>query len=299
MKSITILLAALCAATFSFATPSENQKLIELGKLYRDFMFRNEAKKTDLKTATADIPEGMKPAAEFIEETIKSSNKILSKKYLTRPDDNTLKQIYIINAVCMTSKTETAIDKNHLVDSLSGKNIPVHEMVDNYYDMLLTSEINKNQASNIHKFDFVLKDYKLNDEVEAGILVLHVLNFCNRQIWGYMNIVKPANTKEAFAQIKKFPRVNGRPYFQYTDFSFPDFEMVIDAEKGMQSYKSFYLNRFYELLLMHLICLNKEGGSEKETYDLMLGSIMKERSLYKYTKYSDVLEDMFKEQKTD
>jgi len=122
------------------------------------------------------------------------------------------------------------------------------------------------------------------------------MNFCGTSIWGYMNVVKPANTKEAYNYIKKFPKFNGLPYYQYNDFYFNDFEMVIVRSNGIQSYKSYFIDKYYETLLSHLICLNKEGASEKEKYDLLLGSILKDRSLYKYTKHKETLEMLFKEQ---
>ncbi|GAB3675964.1 hypothetical protein GCM10027594_35600 [Hymenobacter agri] len=65
----------------------------------------------------------------------------------------------------------------------------------------------------------------------------------------------------------------------------------------MQSFKSYYINKYYELLLNHLICLKKEGAKEKDVNDLMLGSILKDRSLYKYSKHKEVLESLFQEQK--
>jgi hypothetical protein len=73
--------------------------------------------------------------------------------------------------------------------------------------------------------------------------------------------------------------------------------MKIEADKGKESYKSYYLNKYYETLLYNLLCLNKENGSEKTINDLLLGSILKDRNLYKYTKYENVLENIFKEQK--
>ncbi len=75
--------------------------------------------------------------------------------------------------------------------------------------------------------------------------------------------------------------------------------MNIIKDKGIQNYKSYYIDKFYETLLFHWICLNNEGGSEKDKNDLLLGSILKENNLYKYTKYKDRLEDIFKEQKKD
>ena len=75
--------------------------------------------------------------------------------------------------------------------------------------------------------------------------------------------------------------------------------MKIVEDEGLQSYKGYYIDKYYETLLSHLICLNKEGGSEKEKNDLLLGSILKDRKLYKYTKYKETLEDIFKEQKQE
>jgi hypothetical protein len=68
--------------------------------------------------------------------------------------------------------------------------------------------------------------------------------------------------------------------------------MVVIKDVWIQSYKSYYIDKFYEVLLFHLISLYKEGGSEKEKYDFLFGSILKEQNLYKDTKYKSTLEDI-------
>ena len=122
------------------------------------------------------------------------------------------------------------------------------------------------------------------------------MSYCETEIWGYMNIAKPANTKKSFDYIKKFPKFNGLKYYQFTDLNFPDFEMIIE-DQGKQSFKAYYIDKYYDLLLSHLICLKKEGAKEKEVNDLLLGSILKDSNFYKYTKHKDILEGIFKEQK--
>jgi hypothetical protein len=139
----------------------------------------------------------------------------------------------------------------------------------------------------------------LRDDTEKGIFFLNALTMCGRMIWGYMNVVKPANTKKAYAHIKKFPKFNGQPYYQYNDLFFPDFEMNILKGKGMQSYKGYYLDKYYETLLSHLLCLNQERRPEKEKNDLLLGSILKDRSLYKYTRHQPTLEEIFAVRKSE
>jgi hypothetical protein len=297
IKKRTLTLLATCLTMLSFGQITESQKMIELGKAYKDFMFRNEPTKEILKELKSDIPENMKSATDFIVQTITTKNKLLTQPYLSRPDEKTLKQIYIIREINLNLREENQVDNNKLIDSLSGKAIPSYELVDNYYGMLFISVGNKNQPFDLSKTDFKMKEYNFRDDTEKGIMFLRCMDFCGSTIWGYMNIVKPANTSKAYNHIKKFPKFNVQPYYQYTDFYFTDFEMNIVKDEGIQSYKGYYLNKFYETLLSHLICLNKEGATEKEQNDLLLGSVLKENNLYKYTKYKETLEGIFEEQK--
>lgn len=299
MNKLTLTLLGLCLTVLTFGQTNNNQKLIELGKSYKDFMFRNEPTKDDLKELKTNVAENLKTANDYIVQTITTSNKLLTQQFLSRPEDQTLKQIYIIRAINLNLREENQVDNNKLIDSLTIKEIPVYELLDNYYGMLFTAVGNKNQPFDFSKVDFKLKDYNLKDDTEKGILFLRCIDYCGKTIWGFMNVVKPANTQKAYDNIKKYPKFNGRPYYQYTDFYFTDFEMNIVKDKGIQSYKSYYLDKYFEVLLSHLICLNKEGGTEKEKNDLLLGSILKERNLYKYTKYKDTLEEIFKEQKKE
>jgi len=159
--------------------------------------------------------------------------------------------------------------------------------------MLFSGVGNKNKPFNLSKVDIKPGTLNLKDDTEKGMLFLKCIHLCGTMIWGYMNIVKPPNTNEAYSYIKRYPKFNGRPYYQYTDFYFADFKMEIIKDKGPQSFKAYYLNKYYETLLSHLICLNKEGRSEKEKNDLLLGSILKEKNLYQFTEYKETLESIF------
>ncbi len=299
MKKTALSLLLTCLTILSFGQDIENRKMIELGKTYKDFMFRNETPKQVFKDLKTNVPENLKTATEFIIQSITTKNKLLSTAYLSRPTNQVLKQIYIIRAINLNLREENQIDNKKLIDSLTSKEIPTYELVDNYYGMLFTAVGNKNQPFDLSKTDFKLNEYNLTDDTEKGILVLRAMSNCGMTIWGYMNVVKPANTKKAYDNIKKFPKINGRPYYQYTDFYFTDFEMKIIINEEIQSYKSYYLNKFYQTLLYHLECIYKESGSEKDKNDLLLGSILKEKNLYKYSKNKETLEGLFKEQKMD
>jgi hypothetical protein len=299
MKRIIFTFLATCFTLLTFGQATESQKMIELGKTYKDFMFRNEPTKDVLKEIKSDIPQNLQLATEFITQSITTKNKLLTQPFLSRPESIVLKQIFIIRAINLNLREENQVDNNKLIDSLSSKEIPTYELVDNYYGMLFTAVGNKNQPFDFSKNDFKMKEYNFKDDTEKGIMFLRCMEYCGKTIWGYINVVKPANTNKAYGNIKKFPKFNGQSYYQYSDLYFTDFEMKIVEDNGIQSYKSYYVDKYYEALLSHLICLNKEGGSEKEKNDLLLGSILKERNLYKYTKYKETLEDIFKEQKRE
>jgi hypothetical protein len=276
---------------------NEKAKLIELGNAYSDYMFQNEPTKQDFKNFQNGVGENLKISSAFIIESLKSRNKLLTNAFLTMPTEESMKQIYIVCAVNNNIKDDNPIDNNKLVDSLSQQDIPHYELVDNYYDMLFTGVGNKNQPFNLSRFDLKLNTYNLKDDTEKGIVFLNCTSLCGTTIWGYMNIVKPANTKLALEFINKFPTVDGHPYYQYNDFNFPDFQMMISDENGPESYKAYYINKFFETLIYHMFSLKKQGASEEVRNDLILGSILKDSRLYKYTKYQDLLEELFQEVK--
>lgn len=296
LRGIIMLICSVLSLT---AQPSEDEKLITLGKAYKDYMFQKEPTKEFIQSLKANVPNGLQEATEFIVQTITTKNKLLSPVYLTRPSDQVLKQIYIARRLDLNMREENPIDNFILLDSLKKKQVLTYELVDNYYSMLFGAISNKNKPFDLSKVNFKLSEYNFKDDTERGIFFLHCMRDCGMQIWGFINIPKPPNTKEAYKYINRFPKFNGQPYYYYNDFNFKDFEMVIITDEGMQSYKAFYLDKYYETLLNHLITLNKEKRPEKEVHDLLLGSILRERSLYKYSKYKDVLERLFTEVKTD
>ena len=295
MKRITLTIFGLYLTVFSFGQTNNTQRLIELGKAYKNFMFKNEPDKNFLKDLKTNVPENLKVATDFIVQTITTNNKLLTQTFLERPTNQVLKQIYIIREINLNLREENQIDNGYLIDSLTIQNIPVYELVNCYYGMLFTAVGNKNQPFDLSKVDFKMKNYNLADDTEKGIFFLRCMNLCGTLIWGYINIAKPVNTQKALEFIEKYPKFNGQPYYQYNDFYFTDFEMVIVKDKGLQSYKSYYLDKYYETLLNHLLCLNKENRTQKEKNDLLLGSILKEKNLYKYSKQKEILEGLFTE----
>ena len=260
-----------------------NDGLIELGKSYRQFMFRNNPPENVLGPLDKYDNTELAFVADFIQETIRPSSNILSDKFLNRPDDKDLKQIYIVRQINLNVRKENPVDNNQLIETLNKKEITTQELVDNYYSMVFAAYGNKVDPYDLSTTDFQLNNYGLKDYTEKGIFFLESMRLNGLLIFGYMNIVKPPNYSKALGFINTYPKYNGSPYYQFIDLNFPDFKINIESETKQQSYKEYYIDKYYETLLSHLDCL-REAGEKDRIYDLVLGSLLKEEIYYKYSK---------------
>jgi hypothetical protein len=68
--------------------------------------------------------------------------------------------------------------------------------------------------------------------------------------------------------------------------------MTITTDAKPQSYKEYYIDKYYETLLSQLACLNNLNKSQDDIYDLVLGSLLKESNFYKYSKREDDLKKL-------
>ena len=295
-KALLILLLAFIHVS-GFAQMSEHDKVVELGKAYYNFMFRNEPPEEVINNLKKETPASLNTASAFILQTLTSKNKLLTETYLRLPDEKSLQFVYTIVELSRNMYNEHPKDADMLADSLLADTLDHLLLCDRYYDILFTAIGNKNQPFNMSKVNFDLKSYNLKTDTEKGIFFLECMHLCNSQIYGYMNIVHPANTKKALEYIEKYPSFNGQPYYQYLDLGFPDFQIFISDDLGLSSFKGYYIDKYYDLLLAHLTCLKKEGAKENEINDLLLGSILKDQQLYQYTENKQILINLFKEEK--
>lgn len=293
MKKI-LLIAIIVFANITFVNGHElNNNLEELAKIYRNFMFRNAPSINAYKDLEEIKRVELKNSVKFIKETITHNNQLATTEYLKLPNEETLKYLYIIRRITWNLSEESPKDNNLLITELTKKQVLRYELIDNYYDMLFSGVANKNQPFDLSSINFQMKEYGLKDDTEKGVFFLKAMSLCGTAIWGYMNIVKPPNYSLALNYIEKYPKFNGQPYYQYLDFSFPDFEMEIEKDKGNESYKGYHINKYYNTLLSHFECLNQKKKYREEGKNLLLGSILKEKSYYKYSEKKELLESFF------
>ncbi len=297
-KKITILLLLAFSIQSTFANDLDNG-IIELGKIYRNFVFRNNPTDLTFKKLAEINSSELLTTKNFVKECISPNNELTSEKFLKIPDEQTLLNLYLIMKVNANVREKEPKDNTELLEEWREKNVQRYELVENYYSMVFSGIGNKNQPFDLSNVDFVIDNYNLKDKTEKGIFFLTAMNLCYYQIWGYMNVVKPPNYKKALSSIEKYPKFNGQEYYEYKYFGFPDFEMQIEKDKAKESYKNYFINRFYNTLIYHHQCLNQKRRTRKEAENLALSSILKEKNYYEYSKNQDYLNGLFRTMKMD
>jgi len=70
--------------------------------------------------------------------------------------------------------------------------------------------------------------------------------------------------------------------------------MELFNDKGLQSYKDYFINKLFETLMNHAVCLKSESSQDK-VQDLLMKSELKNKTLWKHTELQDVLSTIFQE----
>lgn len=275
-------------------TSTFKSDLIDMAKIYRNFHFANNPPlDIDDQFKRITSPD-LAVAKEFLSELIKTNNQIASKKYLTKPDSATLKNLYIMRGLNWNMYEDTPADNELVADSLLHEKTDYNELLSCYYGLVFTSVGNKNKPFDMSQYNFTLWDYNLQNDTEKGIFFLESMNTFGTLIWGYMNIPKPPNYKAALEYIDKYPKYNSQPYYQYLDLNFKDFTITNDKTKPKESFKKYYLNKYMNTLLYHCVCVAQKKKREREKMDVLLGSILRNESYWGYFDNREILENIFK-----
>jgi len=295
MKTKLILAVILICQSIYGQDDSYKKELVEITKIYRNFHFRSEPPESVFQQLNSYSSKDLASSRDFIAELIKSNNQIATKKYLAKPDTVTLKSLYIIRGVNWNMHDADGKDNFAVIDSLMNEKTNYYELLSCYYGMLFTAVGNKNRPFDMSSTNFTLWDYNLENDTEKGIFFLESMETFGSLIWGYMNIPKPPNYKKALEFIELYPTYNSQAYYKYLDLNFPDFKVTTDKNKPKKSFKKHYLNKFMNTIIYHSSCLSqkKRKKDKEKRYEVLLSSIVKNKSYWKYSDTPKVFEQIF------
>lgn len=289
-----IIIALIAIVQLSYGQTSKfKSELVDLAKIYRNFHFNNNPPSGVFDQINSITSAELTVTKEFVSELIKINNQISSKKYLTKPDSVTLKNLYIVRGLNWNMHEANPTDYDSVIDSLIQERTDYNELLACYYGMLFSAVGNKNRPFDMEQVNFTLWDYNLQNDTEKGIFFLESMETFGTLIWGYMNIPKPPNYKLALAYIDKYPQYNSQPYYQFLDLNFKDFDLTTDKRKPKESFKRYYLNKYMSTVLYHCVCLAQKKKYAQKRTDVLLGSILKNESYWEYFSNREVLEKIF------
>ena len=157
MKQIfTFILIGLASINSYSQDTGLSDKLIELGKLYRNFMFRNNPPPGTNEKLTELKSEGLGTTVEFIKQTITPDNQLTEESFLRLPDTVSLRYIYLVRLISLNIQDENPRDNHALISDSTNSTVNYYILADNYYDMLFNGIGNKNQPFDLTKINFDL-----------------------------------------------------------------------------------------------------------------------------------------------
>ena len=298
MKNISFIF---CFLLLSFSANANQQiselanNLVELGRFYRYNGFEHEsADKIKRHLKPLRTPE-LNATTDFVAQLVKKNNRLLHKKYLQLPNDETLVYVFIMRKVAYNLWKQEPVDNISLVEELLNQKITQRVLISNYYDLLFAAVGNKNHSLDLSKIDFDLSAYKLQTPTQRSIFFLQCMDFASRSIRHRMMDKRTANFEDAYAIIQKYPTFNGKPYYHYADFDLPDFAIM--RSQRILSFKTFYMANYYHLLLIHLQCLEQNKTDKESIANLLEHSILKNKDLQVYNNYESYLKKVMKKYK--
>lgn len=158
MNKILLILFFFQLTFIGFTQPS-NEELISLAKIYRSYHFTNQPNNQVFEQLASVESDELKPSANFLTELIKTNNSIISSQYLTKPDEKTLQNLFIIRSINWNLREADPLDNDYLIDSLKNSQTDYLELLACYYNMIWVSVANKNRPLNMSTVNFNLDEY--------------------------------------------------------------------------------------------------------------------------------------------
>jgi len=224
---------------------------------------------------------------DFFSETLREKNNLFSDKYLTKPDKQTLIQIYLVDLASGFSQFYKGEELENNVEYNSNNYPSYFELVDTYYSILFKSLSNRNRTTLFSKSNINLNDLKLENSTEKSIFYFRFIDALSKNV--IIPILFDLDASEVYcSDFDNFPRIDNQNFYEYTNFDFKNFKSRITNFNG--NYKHYIINEIYKIQIAYINCLENNFVNERNIKTVIENSILSKRELFKYCEKKDVLE---------
>lgn len=289
MRVFSILMVVLCTTVYSQTALSTKDfnNLLSLCSVYPRILNADGAK------VAGELDSLRTPRLNHIIDALieagNASTAMLSKKMLARPGHDELVLWYVIREVYYNKVNKANRPDSLVAAEILNTEVDERWLLDNYYYRIhggLNKLFNDADLSGI---DIPLDSLGFHDQTERAICFFTI---CEALMGGRTMVLQMQQKFDILLSFcNKLPTINGKKYYSFCDFDFPDFPWIgYDKE---ESYKERNLSNYYVLLLAHIVAEVKTGNREKAS-EIYMHSILNEPKYFTYSTAKEALEALYK-----
>lgn len=233
---------------FLFVKGQTANELVTLAKAFHKYhAFEKIDPKTEKEITDINSEDLIFPK-EYILEIIKHDNKILSDKFLRKPDYKNLKTLFIIVELNYNMFKNNPKSPEEIITQLTQSSLDTAELLSSYYRTTFALIVNKNRSIDLGKRNFVFDILDLKTDQEKGIFFLMAMTQMTTDSTDFPRDDSIQTYESLKSPLRHYPKFNGEPFYNFRNFEFQDFNISIDYRFPKVSFKLYYLKRYIGLL---------------------------------------------------
>ena len=224
----------------------------------------------------------------------RADSTVIGKRFLARPEYNELMLWYAIREVHF-NRIDTVpkkLSSAEVAKKVLSENIDERWLLSNYYHFQYSGLAMYFNHADLSNVNIEIDSLGLKDKTEKGIFFLNMIKELISSRFLVLQHLGKSDLVMKFAS--KMPKFNGKPYFYYTDFDFPDFDWT--GYKSKDSFKQFYIGDLIGTLAAHFSAL-VSTGDKNASRELYFNSVLHRPEFFKYSKQSDMLQKIYDKSK--
>lgn len=289
MKIILLFVVLLLASTICNAQVQLDSKsltnLIAISELYSQNP--NLSSDNFVKSINSFRTAKLSQVIDTLIAVSKGDETILETRFLKQPTDEELVLWYVIREIHYnrTGDTKNPQSSADVAKNVLSKKIDNRWLLDNYYYRIHGGIASLFNTADLSQHNFKIDDLGFKDTTEKAIFFL---NMMDTLVGGRLKVLAMMkNNKKILEFCDKLPKFNGKDYYYFKSFDYPDFDWI--GYEKIESYNTRHIGNFYTTLTGHRLATAALRG-ETTGKHIFLNSILSQPKYFKFSELSDYLQ---------
>jgi hypothetical protein len=224
----------------------------------------------------------------------KANKTILQTRFLARPSDDELIFWYIIREIHYNRTNENKKPRPDIdvANEILSKKIDSRWLLDNYYYRIHGGIASLFNEADLSAYNFNLDSLGFTTETEKAIFFLNMIDALVGGRFKVLQMMKNNNKILEFCD--KLPKFNGRQYYYYERFDYPDFDWI--GYDKTESYNERHIGGLYSTLIAQFSAA-AQVSDKKAAQEIYFSSILHEPKYFKYAQASNDLQALYDKSK--